>query len=77
MEQRKISQEQSQIMGLLVKGFTRTEAVRLSRLRVRISEDTERIAYYIEENDYMIFARWLYEQGVLNEDKDEDEDQDE
>src|SRR5437660_5334334 len=61
--------EQQHIRDLMEKGFTWEEAVKLVQMQEHLYENVE-VRQRMEEDEYMLFARWLYKQGVLHEDVD-------
>ena len=48
------------------KGFFWEEAIRLVRLHENVYENVE-VKQRMEDDSYMQFARWLYQQGAINE----------
>lgn len=62
-----VDERQGMLDSLLDKGFWREEALKLIYLRTHLDENTEVHERFL--SDYRLhFARWLYEQGLLNED---------
>lgn len=68
--QERIRLEQRQVDELMKRGFLWEEAVQLVQLHEHIYENAE-VRQRLEQDEYMQFARWLYEQGVINEDGEE------
>lgn len=64
--QERILLEQRQIDALMERGFLWEEAVQLVQLREHIYENVE-VKQRLEADEHMQFARWLYEQGAINE----------
>lgn len=62
--------EQQQVETLMERGFFWEEAVKLVQLHEHVYENIE-VKQRIEEDAYMQFARWLYEQGAINEGENE------
>lgn len=58
--------EQQQVEHLMTRGFCWEEAVKLVKLHEHLYENAE-VRQRMEEDDYLLFARWLYEQGAINE----------
>jgi hypothetical protein len=58
--------EQEQVESLMERGFFWEEAVKLVQMHEHIYENVE-VRQRMAEDDYMQFARWLYEQGAINE----------
>ena len=58
--------EQRQVEALMDRGFFWEEAVKLVQLHEHIYENIE-MRQRMEEVEYMQFARWLFEQGAINE----------
>ena len=58
--------EQQQIEILMECGFFWEEAVKLVRFHEHLYENVE-MKQRIQEDEYMQFVRWLYEQGAINE----------
>lgn len=69
--QEKTRQEQRRVEELMARGFFWEEAVKLVRLHEHLYENAE-MRQRLEEDEYMLFARWLYEQGAINEGEDEE-----
>ncbi|MGH2510685.1 MAG: hypothetical protein ACRDHZ_25205 [Ktedonobacteraceae bacterium] len=69
--QERILLEQRQVDMLMDRGFLWEEAVQLVQLREHVYENTE-VRQRLEEDAHMQFARWLYEQGAINEDDQKD-----
>ncbi len=51
---------------LIDNGFAWEEAIRLVHMREHIHDNSE-VRQRVEDDAHMQFARWLYEQGELNE----------
>ncbi len=62
--------EQQQVEQLMAGGFLWEEAVKLVQMREHIYENVE-MKQRVEDNDHMQFARWLYQQGAINEGEEE------
>lgn len=62
--------EQRQVEDLMERGFFWEEAVKLSQMHEHLYENAE-MRQRVEEDEYMLFARWLYEQGAINEGEEE------
>jgi hypothetical protein len=58
--------ERKQVETLMERGFFWEEAVKLVQLHEHIYENIE-MRQRLEEDEYMQFVRWLYEQGAINE----------
>jgi hypothetical protein len=58
--------EQRRVEDLMAQGFFWEEAVKLVRFHEHLYENAE-MRQRLEEDEYMLFARWLYEQGAINE----------
>lgn len=69
--QERIRLEQRQVDELMEQGFLWEEAVQLVQLREHIYENAE-VRQRLEEDAHMQFARWLYEQGAINEEEQKD-----
>lgn len=59
-------QEQQQVERLMEHGFFWEEAVKLVQFHDHLYENAE-MKQRLVEDEYMQFARWLYEQGAINE----------
>ena len=68
--QERILLEQRQVDALMERGFLWEEAVQLVQLREHLYENTE-VKQRLEADEHMLFARWLYEQGAINEEDSE------
>lgn len=64
--QERILLEQRQVDALMERGFLWEEAVQLVQLREHVYENVE-VKQRLEADEHMQFARWLYEQGAINE----------
>ncbi|HEX7736034.1 MAG TPA: hypothetical protein VF458_14305 [Ktedonobacteraceae bacterium] len=62
--------EQRQVEELMERGFFWEEAIKLVQLHEHLYENAE-MRQRMEEDEYMRFARWLYEQGAINEGEEE------
>ena len=62
--------EQRHVEDLMERGFLWEEAVKLVQLHEHIYDNAE-VRQRMEDDEYIQFARWLYEQGVINEGEDE------
>jgi hypothetical protein len=62
--------EQRQVEDLMERGFLWEEAIKLVQLHEHMYENAE-VRQRLEEDEHMQFARWLYEQGEINEEIDE------
>lgn len=58
--------EQKQVEDLMEQGFFWEEAIKLVQFHEHLYENAE-MKQRLAENEYMLFARWLYEQGAINE----------
>ncbi len=58
--------EQRKVENLMERGFFWEEAIKLVHLQEHLYENAE-MKQRLEEDEYMQFARWLYEQGAINE----------
>jgi hypothetical protein len=58
--------EQRHVEDLMERGFFWEEAVKLVQLHEHLYENAE-MKQRLEEDEYMLFARWLYDQGAINE----------
>jgi hypothetical protein len=58
--------EQEQVEGLMECGFFWEEAVKLVQMHEHLYENTE-VKQRLADDEYMQFARWLYEQKAINE----------
>ncbi|GHO44798.1 hypothetical protein [Ktedonospora formicarum] len=63
---KEIAREQVLLHALLEQGFLWDEAIKLIRMREHLYENTE-MRQRMAEDCHIQFARWLYEQGELNE----------
>jgi hypothetical protein len=70
--QERILLEQRQVDMLMERGFLWEEAVQLVQLHEHIYENAE-VKQRLEEDAHMQFTRWLYEQGIINEDMAKDQ----
>ena len=61
--------EQQRVEALMERGFFWEEAVKLVQFHEHIYENVE-MRQRMEEDEYMQFVRWLYEQGAINEGED-------
>ncbi len=61
--------EQRQVETLMERGFFWEEAIKLVQLHEHLYENEE-MRQRLAEDEYMQFARWLYEQGVINDGED-------
>lgn len=62
----RIHLEHQQVEALIERGFVWEEAVKLTQMHEHIYDNLE-VRQRMEENEYLSFARWLYEQGAMNE----------
>ena len=62
-------QEQQQVEDLMEQGFFWEEAIKLVQLHEHLYENAE-MRQRMENDEYMQFARWHYEQGAINEGED-------
>ncbi len=67
--QERILLEQHQVDRLMEQGFLWEEAVQLVQMREHVYENVE-VKQRLEADEHMQFARWLYEQGAINEEGD-------
>jgi hypothetical protein len=63
-----IAEHSASIDMLVKRGFTREEAERLLHLQEHLYENPEIIQRMAEDNR-LLFARWLYKQGEIYEDR--------
>lgn len=70
--QERILLEQRQVDALMERGFLWEEAVQLVQMREHLYENAE-VKQRLEADEHMQFARWLYEQGAINEEDPQNE----
>lgn len=63
-----ITEHDASIDMLVKRGFAREEAERLLYLQEHLYENPE-ITQRMAEDNHLLFARWLYEQGEIYEDR--------
>lgn len=68
-ERERTLQEQRQVEDLMRRGFFWEEAIKLTQFHEHLYENVE-MRQRLADDEYMQFARWLYEQGAINEGED-------
>lgn len=63
--------EQRQVENLMERGFFWEEAIKLVQMHEHLYENEE-MRQRVARDEYMLFARWLYEQGAINEGEEEE-----
>ena len=58
--------EQRKVEDLIERGFLWEEAIQLVQMQEHLYDNLE-VQQRIAEDDYLLFARWLYTQGVIDE----------